>query len=91
MHLTKRTSRGKLKIQHYRLAIETIRSVADEIHDAHQFFSTAIGPITHFDGADTLTLPHRPKLPDELHKVTPIFDLAAMIGNRALRAHEKGG
>lgn len=82
MPLTKRTARGRHKIEHYRLAVETIRRVADEIHDAYAYFAAVIGPVTHYTEGRTLTLPNRPTLPEELLKVSPKIDLAAEFAAR---------
>lgn len=88
MLLTKRTARGKRQIDHYRLAVETIRRVADEIHDATSYFSAAIGPLSHVSGTEKLVLPHRPTLPDELRNVSPKVNLMEEI-SRQLSASRK--
>ncbi len=79
MLLTKRTARGRAKIDHFRMAVETIRRVADEIHEAICYFSAAIGPLSHVPKTGTLILPNRPQLPDELTTVLKKVDFIAEI------------
>jgi hypothetical protein len=80
MLATRKTARGKLKVDHYAIAVQVLRAAADEQADAVEYYSTMIGPVCHYDGGPTLRLPVRPTLPADLQTTLPTTTMEAFMG-----------
>lgn len=74
--LTKRSARGKLKVEHWALPLDAIRTAAEHNINAEEYLANAIGPLSHSEPNKPLSLPHRPLLPDDLAKSHPKGDLS---------------
>lgn len=83
MLMTRRTARGKLRTDHYLLAVDAFRKTADEILDCREYFGRIIGPCSHYKPGIPLTLPHRPALPKYLADTHPKGALFEILHGRS--------
>jgi hypothetical protein len=79
MLATRKTARGKIKMDHYAIAVDIIRNSADEQIEALEYYSTVIGPCTSFDGGSELRLPLRPQMPANLQLTLPTTTIEAIM------------
>lgn len=75
MLLTKRSARGKISIDHYRLPIETLREVGDELHEASNYLGLFLGALTDYETSKPIRIPDRPLLPTNLPQSLPKADM----------------
>ncbi len=77
--MTKRTARGKVKVDQFLGTISAIRDTADAILDCWEYVAIVHGPLIQAEHVGEIELPHRPQLPDSLTLSLPKGALSDLI------------
>ncbi len=63
---TKRSSKGKLKVEQWLIPLNSVRQCVEEVIDAKEFLMCVHGPLVNADFVRELSLPYRPSVPRQL-------------------------